>query len=171
MYKNCREELLAVMRAFVIETGENEFSRAEAIAAMRRSGGKYPEGTVSAHLTYRCCANIPTRCYKPMYDDYEKIGNGKYKVINWETEIKEVEQDDKFQFLSSKKGMTGLVIPFLFYGLQPVECIGVSPNGEMEMCETINHLLCGWWAGAYSTITFPRYNRGVQATITERKGD
>lgn len=41
MYKNCREELLAVMRAFVIETGENEFSRAEAIAAMRRSGGKY----------------------------------------------------------------------------------------------------------------------------------
>ena len=75
MYKNCREELLA---------------------AMRRSGGKYPEGTVSAHLTYRCCANIPTRCYKPMYDDYEKIGNGKYKVINWETEIKEVEQDDKF---------------------------------------------------------------------------
>ena len=34
MYKNCREELLAVMRAFVIETGENEFSRAEAIAAM-----------------------------------------------------------------------------------------------------------------------------------------
>ncbi len=74
MYKNCREELLAVMRAFVIETGENEFSRAEAIAAMRRSGGKYPEGTVSAHLTYRCCANIPTRCYKPMYDDYEKIG-------------------------------------------------------------------------------------------------
>lgn len=57
------------------------------------------------------------------------------------------------------------------YGLQPVECIGVSPNGEMEMCETINHLLCGWWAGAYSTITFPRYNRGVQATTTERKGD
>lgn len=34
MYKNCREELLAVMRAFVIETGENEFSRAEAIAAI-----------------------------------------------------------------------------------------------------------------------------------------
>lgn len=25
-----------------------------------------------------------------------------------------------------------------------VECIGVSHNGEMEMCETINHLLCGW---------------------------
>lgn len=43
MYKNCREELLAVMRAFVIETGENEFSRAEAIAAMRRSvNAPYP---------------------------------------------------------------------------------------------------------------------------------
>lgn len=37
MYKNCREELLAVMRAFVIETGENEFSRAEAIAAIVNS--------------------------------------------------------------------------------------------------------------------------------------
>ena len=24
------------------------------------------------------------------------------------------------------------------------DSIGVSPNGEMEMCETINHLLCGW---------------------------
>lgn len=82
MYKNCREELLAVMRAFVIETGENEFSRAEAVAAMRRSGGKYPEGTVSAHLTYRCCANIPTRCYKPMYDDYEKIGKEKREPLN-----------------------------------------------------------------------------------------
>jgi hypothetical protein len=27
MYKNCREEMFVVMRAFVIETGENEFSR------------------------------------------------------------------------------------------------------------------------------------------------
>lgn len=51
MYKNCREELLAVMRAFVIETGENGFSRVEAIATMCRSDSKYPEGTVSAHLT------------------------------------------------------------------------------------------------------------------------
>jgi hypothetical protein len=24
----------------------------------------------------------------------------------------------------------------------------------MEMCEIINHLLCGWWASTYSTITF-----------------
>lgn len=23
-----------------------------------------------------------------------------------------------------------------YYGLKPVEYIGVSPNGEMEMCET-----------------------------------
>ena len=52
---------------------ENELTRAEAIAAMRRAGTKYTPGTVSAHISYRCCANIP-RYYKPMYDDYEKIG-------------------------------------------------------------------------------------------------
>lgn len=52
---------------------ENEFTRAEAIAAMRRAGTKYTLGTVSAHISYRCCANIP-RYNKPMYDDYEKIG-------------------------------------------------------------------------------------------------
>ena len=29
-----------------------------------------------------------------------------------------------------------IVPEFFCYGLLPVECIGVSPNGEMEMCET-----------------------------------
>lgn len=38
MYKNCREELLVVMTEYVKEKGENEFTRAEAIAAMRRAG-------------------------------------------------------------------------------------------------------------------------------------
>ena len=78
MYKNCREELLAVLTEYVKEKGENEFSRAEAIAAMRRVGSKYKSGSVSAHLSYRCCANVP----RSMYDDYEKIGDGKYKIIN-----------------------------------------------------------------------------------------
>ena len=86
MYKNCREELLAVMRAYVIEIGENAFTRQEAIKAMERNGSKYTVGSVSAHLSYRCCANIP-RYYKPTYDDYEKLGGGLYKVINWTTEI------------------------------------------------------------------------------------
>lgn len=79
MYKNCREELLAVLTEYVKEKGENEFTRAEALAAMRRAGSKYTSGTVSAHLAYRCCANIP-RYYKPMYDDYEKIGEGLYRI-------------------------------------------------------------------------------------------
>ena len=58
---------------------ENEFTRAEAIAAMRRAGTKYTPGTVSAHISYRCCA----RYYKPMYDDYEKIGNGSYRIKDY----------------------------------------------------------------------------------------
>ena len=82
MYKNCREELLAVMTEYVKEKGENEFTRAEAIAAMRRAGTKYTPGTVSAHISYRCCANIP-RYYKPMYDDYEKIGDGNYRIKDY----------------------------------------------------------------------------------------
>ena len=81
MYKNCREELLAVLTEYVKEKGENEFSRAEAITAMRRAGSKYKSGSVSAHLLYRCCANVP-RYYKPMYDDYEKIGDGLYRIKN-----------------------------------------------------------------------------------------
>lgn len=66
MYKNCREELLAVLRAFVIETGENEFSRAEALAAMRRTGSKYSDGTVSAYLTYRCSEGADN-----LYENYQ----------------------------------------------------------------------------------------------------
>ena len=83
MYKNCREELLAVLTEYVKEKGENEFTRAEALAAMRRTGSKYKPGSVSAHLSYRCCANVP-RYYKPMYDDYEKIGDGLYRIKNFE---------------------------------------------------------------------------------------
>ena len=51
----------------------------EAIVAMRRAGSKYKPGSVSAHLSYRCCANV-RRYYKPMYDDYEKIGDGLYRI-------------------------------------------------------------------------------------------
>lgn len=46
---------------------------------MRRAGSKYKLGSISAHLPYRCCANVP-RYYKPMYNDYEKIGNGLYRI-------------------------------------------------------------------------------------------
>ena len=83
MYKNCREELLAVLTEFVKEKGVNEFTRPEALAAMRRAGTKYKQGSISAHISYRCCANVP-RYYKPMYDDYEKLGNGVYRIINFE---------------------------------------------------------------------------------------
>ncbi len=39
---------------------------------MRRAGSKYTTGTVSAHLSYRCCTDIP-RYYKPMYDDFAVV--------------------------------------------------------------------------------------------------
>ena len=80
---NCREELLAVLTEYVKEKGENEFTRTEAIAAMRRAGSKYKSGSVSAHLSFRCCANV-SRYYKPMYDDYEKIGDGLYRIKDFE---------------------------------------------------------------------------------------
>ena len=74
--------LLAVLTEYVKEKGENEFTRAGALAAMRRAGSKYKSGSVSANLSYRCCANIP-RYYKPMYNDYEKIGDGLYRIKNF----------------------------------------------------------------------------------------
>ena len=50
---------------------------------MRRAGSKYKSGSVSAHLSFRCCANV-SRYYKPMYDDYEKIGDGLYRIKDFE---------------------------------------------------------------------------------------
>ena len=41
----------------------------------------------------------------------------------------------------------------------------------MEMCETINHLLCGWCQIAYSKKSPFRYNRVVQAVLQKGKGD
>ncbi len=38
-------------------------------------------GIIQGQLSYRCCANIP-RYYKPMYDDYEKIGDSLYRIKN-----------------------------------------------------------------------------------------
>lgn len=46
---------------------------------MRRAGSKYKLGSISALISYRCCANVP-RYYKPVYDDYEKIGVGLYRI-------------------------------------------------------------------------------------------
>ena len=39
------------------------------------------------------------------------------------------------------------------------------------MCETINHLLCGWSQIAYSKKSPFRYNRVVQALLQKGKGD
>lgn len=61
MYKNCREELLAVLTEYVKEKGENEFTRAEAIAAMRRAGSKYKSGSVSAIDAVRMFEGIISR--------------------------------------------------------------------------------------------------------------
>ena len=64
----------------------------------------------------------------------------------------------------------GSLLP-LFYGLQPVEYVGVfrvPKNGDMRnkkppaMRVRVKKLY---------KITFPIYNRGVQAAIKERKGD
>lgn len=65
MYKICREELLAVLTECVKEKCGNDFTRVEVIVARYRAGSKYTSGTVSTHLSYRYCANVP-RYYKPM---------------------------------------------------------------------------------------------------------
>lgn len=53
--------------------------------------------------------------------------------------------------------------------IDPVEYVGVSQqrNGNMR---NINHPLCGCAKFVIQKSPF-RYNRGVQATIRERKGD
>ncbi|WP_420490571.1 DUF7669 domain-containing protein [Neobacillus niacini] len=81
IYANCREELLNAVHNIVNKKGKNEFSIMEVIEYMGRENTPYSESTIRTHITSRCCSNAPEN-HAVVYNDLERIGRGKYKIIH-----------------------------------------------------------------------------------------
>ena len=83
----CREEVLTVVRTIVGNKGVNEFTINDIVESMRREGTSFKESTIRTHITSKCCVNAPSH-HAIVYNDFERIGKGLYKLINNETNIK-----------------------------------------------------------------------------------
>ncbi|MHA2854207.1 DUF7669 domain-containing protein [Paenibacillus lautus] len=81
MKSTCRDELLQATRSIVKAKGENRFTPKEAVEYMRRNNTSYAESTIRTHIVSKCCTNVK-RHHATVFNDYERIGDGYYKVIN-----------------------------------------------------------------------------------------
>jgi hypothetical protein len=78
--KTCRDELIESVRKIVKNKGENKFKVSEVITFMKQNGTVYEESTIRTHITSRCCKNAPQN-HASVYEDFERIGNGIYKLL------------------------------------------------------------------------------------------
>lgn len=79
--KTCREELLESIKQIVKSKGINEFTLDEAVNFMNQNGTKFKESTIRTHITSRCCKNAPDN-HRVVYEDYCRIGQGVYRLLN-----------------------------------------------------------------------------------------
>jgi hypothetical protein len=77
----CRDELLSAAREIVKAKGINEISPKEVIAFMNANNTTFEDSTIRTHLVSRCCSNA-NRHHAIVYNDFERIGVGNYKLIN-----------------------------------------------------------------------------------------
>ncbi len=77
----CRDELLSAARSIVKSKGRNELTLKEVFEYMQSNNTTYKKSTIRTHLCSRCCINS-NRHHAIVYNDYERIGVGCYKVIN-----------------------------------------------------------------------------------------
>ncbi|MGK7379113.1 DUF7669 domain-containing protein [Planococcus sp. 1R117A] len=56
------------------------FKFEEVIILMKSRETTYKESTIRTHITSRCCANSPNH-HGSVYNDYERIGKGLYRLI------------------------------------------------------------------------------------------
>lgn len=78
---SCRDELLSSIRSIVKSKGKNEFAPKEVIEFMKNNNTAYKESTIRTHIISKCCINS-SRHHAIVYNDYERIGAGTYKMIS-----------------------------------------------------------------------------------------
>ncbi|SOC41463.1 DUF7669 domain-containing protein [Ureibacillus acetophenoni] len=76
----CREEILDAAYNITRIRNNKEFTISEIIDYMKLKGTTYKESTIRTQITSRCCKNAP-RNHQVVYNDFERVGKGKYIVI------------------------------------------------------------------------------------------
>ncbi|WP_446686141.1 DUF7669 domain-containing protein [Paenibacillus aurantiacus] len=79
--RTCRDELLRATRSIVKAKGENRFTPKEAVEYMQSNNTSYAESTIRTHVVSKCCINA-NQNHARVFNDYERIGDGYYKVID-----------------------------------------------------------------------------------------
>jgi hypothetical protein len=78
---SCREVILSAVYSIVNSKGTNEFTVKEVVDFLVNSNTTYSESTIRTHIASRCCANAPKN-HAVVYNDFERIKRGTYKLIN-----------------------------------------------------------------------------------------
>ncbi|OMD87526.1 MULTISPECIES: hypothetical protein [Paenibacillus] len=81
-YKTCRGEILISARMIVKSKGINELTIKEMVEFMKENNTVYNESTIGSHIRSRCCIN-GKRHHATVYNDFRKLDNGKYELINF----------------------------------------------------------------------------------------
>jgi hypothetical protein len=79
---SCRDELLSTIRNIVKLKGINEFTLKEAVVRMLENKTVYKESTIRTHIVSKCCINS-NRNHTVVFNDYERVGVGTYKLLNF----------------------------------------------------------------------------------------
>lgn len=75
----CHEQVLAAAKNVVASKGVKDFTPEEIITELHRAGSSCAESTIRTHVVSRCCANAPDH-HAVVYDYFERIGPGRYKI-------------------------------------------------------------------------------------------
>lgn len=76
----CRDEILVCVENLIKKTGSNKFFLEDVIKCMMENGTQYQESTIRTHVSSRMCRNAPQH-HQVKYEDLERIGHGKYQLI------------------------------------------------------------------------------------------
>lgn len=75
-----RDEILSAVKVITQERQAKSFKLEEVLILMKSQETTYKESTIRTHITSRCCANSPNH-HGSVYNDYERIGKGLYRLI------------------------------------------------------------------------------------------
>lgn len=75
-----RNEILSAVKAITQERQDKVFELREVLSLMKSRETSYKESTIRTHITSKCCANSPNH-HGSVYNDFERIGKGIYRLI------------------------------------------------------------------------------------------